>query len=674
MFHAFSTPSALASNPTKPLSYQVKINNKKGQEILLADPRAIRSLVLLMDQFAVNGGAAAHWGGPSAMTEIITALFAKMFEKNPWFESYNFINDIGHAENALYALKAIYQQANLSIDELKNFRSFPSKLTGHGESHLFPEAVLLSNGPLGSAFPQSQGLAVADKLLANKRTTICVLSDGAFMEGETKEALSAIPGLFTKEKINPYLLVISYNDTKLSGRIHQDTYSLEGQLKALSHFGWDLRFVDNGHDLPEVYHAIDHALQDLNAAQQKPICIVAKTIKGFGIKKTEAMNSGGHGYPLKKYDPELNSYLNEIWNNNIPTELKNLVTLATTPPATSASTTSSSIKVEKEKIQAGFGRAAIKARQQGLPAVSISADLQSSTGIAPFHKEFPQFSFDIGVAESNMVSMAAGMSKLGFLPMVDTFAAFGATKGNLPLVMASLSEAPVMAFFSHIGFQDAADGASHQSLTYFSALSSIPNTILISPASAHHAEMLVSESFKRMAKSRSSHASPTSHPEKSNNYIFFTGREDAPKNYGFENKDTFGSPTLVYEGKDGLLVTQGNLLEQALEARDILKTQGLDFGVVHHTYLNLFDSNFWKNAYQKCQGNLISIEDHQAKCGIGNYLIAQITLQLPGLIKNCRVLGVAEKFGQSAYSSLELYKFHGLDASSIAKAAKAMIG
>ena len=119
MFHAFSAPSVLASNPTKPLTYQVKINNKQGKEIVLADPRAIRSLVLLMDQFAVNGGAAAHWGGPSAMTEIITALFAKMFEKNPWFESYNFVNDIGHAENALYALKAIYQQANLSIDELK---------------------------------------------------------------------------------------------------------------------------------------------------------------------------------------------------------------------------------------------------------------------------------------------------------------------------------------------------------------------------------------------------------------------------------------------------------------------------------------------------------------------------------------------------------------------------
>ncbi len=669
MFHAFSKPTKLAANPKKSLTYFTKIKNSKEQEVILADPRAIRSLILLMDQFAVNGGAAAHWGGPSALTEIITAVFAKMFEKNPWFESYNFVNDIGHAENALYALKALYQQAQLQIDELKQFRSFPSRLTGHGESHLFPEAVLLSNGPLGSAFPQSQGLAAADKLLGNKRTSICLLSDGAFMEGEAKEALSAIPGLFSKGKINPYLLVISYNDTKLSGRIHQDSFSLEGQLQALSHFGWDLRFTENGHDLTAVYHSVDAALLDLSHDFPKPICIVVKTIKGYGLKKTVSMSSGGHGYPLKKFDPELLTFLNELWDNNIPEEFKSLATLAMQAPTTSTTTpsTTSSANTEKEKIQAGFGRAAIKARQQGIPVISISADLQGSTGIAPFHKEFPQFSFDVGVAESNMVSMAAGMSKLGFITMVDTFAAFGATKGNLPLIMASLSGAPVMAFFSHIGFQDAADGASHQSLTYFSALSSIPNTVLISPASATHAEKLVAACLQKMVSATSLHS------ETPKSYVFFTGREDAQKNYGFESQDQFGVPILVHPGKDGLLVTQGNLFEQVLEARNILKKEGLDFGVVHHTYLNHFDLNFWQSTLNHSKGHIISVEDHQETAGIGNFLFAQMAQHLPGRLKKCLALGVAGKFGQSAYNSLELYKFHGLDASSIAKAAKEML-
>jgi transketolase len=668
MFHAFSRPSPLAGNPKKAPNFSIKIKNNQNKEITLADPRAIRSLILIMDQFAVNGGAAAHWGGPSAIAEICSALFAKMFEQQDWMNHFNFVNDIGHAENALYALKAIYGQADVTFDELKNFRSFPSRLTGHGESHLFPEGVLLSNGPLGSGFPQSQGLAVADKLLGNNRTTVCLLSDGAFMEGEAKEAMSTIAGLASKNKINPYLLIISYNDTKLSGRINQDSYSLEGQLSALSQYGWDLRMIADGHNPEILLHTFEKALLDLSKPQAKPICLVTKTIKGFGLQKTANMNSGGHGYPLKKYDPELITFLNELWANNIPAEIKNLAELALTNPKSTTTPANNSPKIEKEKIQAGFGRGAIAARQKNLPLVSISADLQGSTGIAPFHKEFPQFSYDIGVAESNMVSMAAGMAKAGFIPMVDTFAAFGATKGNLPLIMASLSEAPVMAFFSHIGFQDAADGASHQSLTYFSSLCSIPNTVLISPASAEHAELLVRNCAERMSKERS-----TSHQYPATHYIFFTGREDAPKSYGFESKDKFGSPTLIHSGADGILVSQGNLLEQTLQARDLLKSQGLDFGVVHHTYLNMFDGQFWKETFKNCKGNILSIEDHQEKGGIGNYLIAQLCIHLPGVIKKSLALGVAGKFGQSAHNSLELYKYHGLDAASIAKSAQKMI-
>ena len=83
----------------------------------------------------------------------------------------------------------------------------------------------MSNGPLGSALPQAQGLALADKLLKNDRLTLCTVSDGASMEGEAKEAFAAIPGLAAKDRLNPFLLVVSDNDTKLSGRISKDAFS-----------------------------------------------------------------------------------------------------------------------------------------------------------------------------------------------------------------------------------------------------------------------------------------------------------------------------------------------------------------------------------------------------------------------------------------------------------------
>src|SRR5213075_1863303 len=137
--------------------------------------------------------------------------------------------------------------------------------------------------------------------------------------------------------------------------------------------------------------------------------------------------------------------------------------------------------VKKDKVQAGLAKAAIAAAKEGLPVFSISADVQGSTGISPFQKSLPERFIEVGIAESNMISTGAGFAKAGYIPIVDTFGQFGVTKGNLPLTMAALSQAPVIALFSHVGFQDAADGASHQATTYFAAVSSIPHTVVISP-------------------------------------------------------------------------------------------------------------------------------------------------------------------------------------------------
>ena len=129
---------------------------RRGEEVVLGDPRASRALVALMDMCAVNGGAASHWGGPAAFAEIISAIHGIMFavKDRPWHEAYNFVNDAGHCENGIYALRANYGFDGMTLQDLKGFRGIKSKLTGHGESHLNPEGVLLSNGPLGSALPR----------------------------------------------------------------------------------------------------------------------------------------------------------------------------------------------------------------------------------------------------------------------------------------------------------------------------------------------------------------------------------------------------------------------------------------------------------------------------------------------------------------------------------------
>src|SRR4051812_20326746 len=220
--------SKLAATPGAP-KYAAKVKNLAGQEVVLGDPNATRALVALMDVHAVIGGAACHWGGPAAFAEIMAAVHGIMFavKGRQWHEAYNFVNDAGHTENGIYALRANYGFDGMTFESLKGFRGIQSKLTGHGESHLNPEGVLLSNGPLGSALPQAQGLAIADKVAKRDRVTICTISDGASMEGEAKEAFAAIPGLAGKGRGDPLLPLISDNDTKLSGRITKDSFSMQ---------------------------------------------------------------------------------------------------------------------------------------------------------------------------------------------------------------------------------------------------------------------------------------------------------------------------------------------------------------------------------------------------------------------------------------------------------------
>lgn len=217
---------------------------------------------------------------------------------------------------------------------------------------------------------------------------------------------------------------------------------------------------------------------------------------------------------------------------------------------------SSGSSVPKDKIQVGVAKALSKAAKDGLPVFSITSDLAGSTGVKAFHSEFPERVLDVGVAESNMVSTAVGMSKLGFIPVVDTFAAFGVTKGNLPFIMGSLSQSPVIAVFSHTGFQDAADGASHQSLTYLSALASVPHLNLVNLASAKEAEEYVYKAAKKIAADREAGLDGES-------YIFFLGRE----NFALEVKEDLDydlhRSQLLCEGEDACIVVSGSLVEKA---------------------------------------------------------------------------------------------------------------
>jgi transketolase len=673
---ALKLKSKLAPTPASPPRYSVRVRNAAGAEVVLGDPRATRALVALMDVHAVNGGAASHWGGPAAFAEIMAAIHGLMFavKDRPWHVAYNFVNDAGHTENGIYALRANYGFDGMTFQDLKGFRSLHSKLTGHGESHVNPEGVFLSNGPLGSALPQAQGLALADHLLKNDRLTICTVSDGASMEGEAKEAFAAIPGLAGKGLLNPFLLVISDNDTKLSGRITQDAFSMQPTFAAMSALGWQVIQVPDGNELAPVYLAVERGLQLARANPRAPVCLWVKTIKGYGVKSTMESASGGHGFPLAGGE-KIIEFVNEIYfGGEVPSELAawsrdlragwEKKDAAKKAKAAAAAASPAAPAVKTEKIQAGLARGAVRAAQEGLPVFSLSADVAGSTGMSFFQKTFPSRSQDVGVAEANMVSTGAGLAKAGLIPIVDTFGQFGVTKGNLPLTMSALSQAPVIAVFSHVGFQDAADGASHEATTYFAATSAIPHTVVIACSCADEAEALIYQAIKRLAQARERGGDGES-------VLFFVGRENYPVHLAEHARYEWGKAQTLAGGGDVVIIACGPLVGRALEAGRKLQEQKIAATVINNPFVNRVDVETIGAAVRQCSGRVVTIEDHQAICGMGAQVAHQ--LSLAGIPHRMKTLAMNGEFGRSAYVAEELYQARGLTSAKIIEAAQELM-
>lgn len=664
--------SRLAPTPAGPPRYAVTVRNAAGQPVVCGCPKATRGLVALMNVHAVNGGAACHWGGPAAFAEINSAIHSLMFavKDRPWHEAYNYVNDAGHAENGVYALRANWGFDGMTFEDLKGFRGIHSKLTGHGESHLNPEGVLLSNGPLSSAVPQAQGLAMGDRLAKRDRVTICVMSDGAAMEGEAREAFASIPGLASKGVMNPFVLVISDNDTKLSGRITKDAFSMQPTFEAMDDLGWEVRKVDNGHDLQAVYLAVEKAVADARANPLKPVCLWCKTIKGYGVKSTMENSAGGHGFPLSSGE-KIVDFVNEIFGGQTPAELAawaqslraDWEQKEAAKKAKAAAATVAAPAVKKDKVQAGLSAGAIRAAKEGYPVFSISSDVPGSTGISTFQKATGRFQ-DVGIAEANMVSIGAGMAKVGFIPIVDTFGQFGVTKGNLPLTMAALSQAPVIAVFSHVGFQDAADGASHQATTYFAAVSAIPHTVVIAPSCAGEAEELMYQAIKRQAEDRKA-------GKDGETYVFFVGRENYPVHWLEGAVYPWGKAQVTQRGNDVVLIGCGTLFSKAVEAGKILAGKGVQATVINNPFVNRIDLETIAPLVQAC-GKVVTIEDHQVVCGLG----AQVShaLSRAGVAHRLTSLGINDEFGQSAYLAEHLYEKHGLTGPKMAEAALKLLG
>ena len=310
----------------------------------------------------------------------------------------------------------------MTFEDLKGFRSIQSKLTGHGESHLNPEGVLLSNGPLGSALPQAQGLALADNVLKNDRVTICTVSDGASMEGEAKEAFAAIPGLAAKGLLNPSSWSFRTTTPSFPAASPKTPSACTPTFEAMSALGWNVIQVADGNDLATVYLAVERGLQQARANPRAPVCLWVKTIKGFGVKLHDGKRLRRPRFSAGQRRENRRVCQRDLFRRakfppNWPLGPRAL--RADWEKKEAAKKAKAAVRPVRARGQDGKnpGRPGQRRRARRAGGISRLFDFRRRGRVhrhaASSRKAFPDRFCEVGVAEANMISTGAGLAKAG---------------------------------------------------------------------------------------------------------------------------------------------------------------------------------------------------------------------------------------------------------------------
>ena len=308
---------------------------------------------------------------------------------------------------------------------------------------------------------------------------------------------------------------------------------------------------------------------------------------------------------------------------------------------------------DKKATRESYG-AALCALGEKYDFLVLDADLAAATKTGLFKKKYPERFFDCGIAEGNMMSVAAGIAATGKVVFASSFAMFAAGRA-FEQVRNSIGypHLNVKIGATHAGITVGEDGATHQCNEDIALMRTIPGMTIINPADATEAYAAVEAAINFVG--------PV--------YMRF-GRFAVPdvsaemEGYKFE----LGKGVQYSEGKDVTIVATGYMVHLALEAAEILKAEGIDVGVINIHTIKPLDTEILVNA-AKMSGAIVTAEEHNIIGGLGAAVCEALSETCP--VPVLRV-GVEDKYGRSGKVP-ELLEIYGLTAANIAKKAKAAI-
>jgi transketolase len=383
-------------------------------------------------------------------------------------------------------------------------------------------------------------------------------------------------------------------------------HDIQKYVDRFTGFGFEVMAID-GHNYEEIDRALNAAVNNKNG---KPFAIVAKTFKGAGISFLENKD-GWHGKPLKK--DELDKALAELGdvNDNLKFDLKRPAQTKLPENAFQEFSVDMTFDPGKEyATREVFGQVLTKLGEKNKNIYALDADVKNSTFTETFEKSFSERFAENYIAEQNMISVAAGLSRLGKVPFAATFAAF-LTRSADQIRMARVSEANIKFVGSHVGVSIGEDGPSQMGLEDISLFGTIPDTVILQPSDGPSTAKLVSKIAAQKGFAYMRTLRPKTPVLYNNNEQFQIG----------------GSKTLRSSDNDELTIAAtGITVFEALKAADELKNEGINVRVIDIYSINPIDKNTLRKSLQETKKKiLITVEDHFAHGGMGDFASTAVT-------------------------------------------------
>ncbi|HEY5296986.1 MAG TPA: transketolase [Verrucomicrobiae bacterium] len=590
---------------------------------------------------SIEATTAAGSGHPtsccSAADLVATLFFGQMRydAKNPhYYNNDRFILSKGHAAPLLYAAWA--ETGFIPVAELLKLRQFGCELEGHPTPRL--AFVDVATGSLGQGLSVGVGIALAARLDKLDYNTYVLLGDGEIAEGAVWEAAS----LAGVNKLNNLIAIVDANRLGQS-QATAFGHHIEVYRDRFEAFGWRVEDID-GHDIEEIAEVLSGVGLD-----DKPLAIIAKTIKGAGISFLQDKD-GWHGKPLNKEEAaKAIAELQPTAKSGIGVEIPKPTQLPEPKNAVPTNYPAINYKLgDNIATREAYGNALLRIGETDLRVVALDGDTKNSTFADKFFKKFPERSIECFIAEQNMVGVATGFGARGKVPFASTFAAFF-TRAYDQIRVAGISHSNVKLVGSHVGVSIGEDGPSQMALEDLAMMRAVVGSTVLYPSDAVCAEKLL----EQMALGKGI-------------YFLRTSRPKTPVIYGNDEQFPVGGAKVLREGDKVTVVAAGVTLFEALKAADQLKSEGINITVIDAYSIKPLGKKEILAAAQKTGNTVITVEDHYAEGGLGDAVAGELSAE------GIKVHKLAVNGLPHSGKAEELLAKFGIDAAGIMKKVKSL--